>query len=496
MLREAEFVLLGSLEFLALLLGDNSEPIWADSPNPSNKKSCKSTRSAQAPASQHTDIDLRTRGASLTMVRASTQQSVDRIVGTAAVIGLSVVFIRWLSKPSPEEKHEKMKKTYAGVPWWWPVIVMKGWKRRNRTDNDCVEEEGQEGNVENDNGEHAHHGSCHCGSITFLLQGPRHLRAVDSPGKIRYPHVPTSANRFQLVQGESNMRFYYEDDNDDSSSITFDHVGEERNDAKQASGAHAFCGNCGVHVFHADRSSGVLLVNANCLDGEHTKLVYRKQSSSGISSITNQPGKSSPLQSQSSLSSTQEVDNANDVEQLARNSAIETVSENEPFLGSARFLETLDDNRSSSNPLRKESISSDPTQPESYSTTMMTEGDDLSMASSSITGASMPLYHSSLSVTSGAAHSQDRTDRTGLPPLPPSRISSSDRSVKTLPPCFGERPGYPSGRIGGGVGSSWSVASMESNDLDGGDVGKTTISPSMRDQMKKYMDRHMHSERG
>mmetsp|Transcript_35682 Transcript_35682/g.66083 ORF Transcript_35682/g.66083 Transcript_35682/m.66083 type:complete len:304 (-) Transcript_35682:151-1062(-) len=302
------------------------------------------------------------------------------------------------------------------------------------------------------------------------------------------------------------MRFYYEDDNnDDSSSITFDHaVVEERNDA---SGAHVFCRNCGVHVFHADRSSGELKVNANCLDdGGETTLIYREQSSSlgrPSSSVTlKQPGKRASPRSSLSLSSTLlEVDSANDVEKLARNTTIETVSETEPFLGSAYFLESLDD-RTSSLP-RKESLSSDPTQTESNSTSIMAEGDDSSMGSSSITGASMPLHLSSLSLSSGggALSSHDRTDRAGLPPLPPSKISSSDRlppsrmpsdrSVRTLPTRFGERPGYAPGGVGGSVGGDWSVASMESNDLDnGGNVGKSTISPRMRDQMKKYMQKY------
>eukprot|EP00571_Detonula_confervacea_P005465 CAMPEP_0172316508 /NCGR_PEP_ID=MMETSP1058-20130122/28486_1 /TAXON_ID=83371 /ORGANISM="Detonula confervacea, Strain CCMP 353" /LENGTH=433 /DNA_ID=CAMNT_0013030829 /DNA_START=252 /DNA_END=1553 /DNA_ORIENTATION=- len=431
------------------------------------------------------------------MVRASTQQTVDRIVGTAAVIGLSIIFVRWLSNPPSmleEEKCKKNRKQYSWMPSWWPVIAIQRWDKRNRSEKDGAEDEQHVEKLGNDDGEYAHQGSCHCGSIKFVLKGQRRLRAVDSPGKIRYPHVPTAANKFQLLCGESNMRFYYEDDNDDSSSITFDHAGEERNDSKQASGAHVFCGSCGVHVFHADRSSGELEVNANCLDGLETKLVFSEQSSSGLSSITNnikQQGKLTPLsRSQSSLSSTLEAENANDVEQRAKNATIETVSENEPFLGSARFLESLDDNRNNSIP-RKQSLSSDPTQSESYSTIMMTEGDDSSMGSSSITGASMTFHHSSLSVASGAASAYDRTNRTGLPPLPPSRIPSSDRSVKTLPPRFGERLGYTSGGVMGGVGSSWSVASIETNDLDGADVGKTTISPRMRDQMKKYMGRHM-----
>ena len=158
---------------------------------------------------------------------------------------------------------------------------------------------------------------------------------------------------------------------------------------------------------------------------------------------------------------------------------------------------------------RKESISSSvgsptTTQPESYS--VAEESDDLSMGSMS----SLPLYHSALSVASGATGasttnyrtttgSSSSSYRTGLrPPLPSSsnnRNPSSDRSVKTLPPWFGDRPPGTSYTASGGRSrGGWSVASLESNDLDGGDNdGKTTVSPRMRDQMKKYLERHTRS---
>jgi len=541
MLHRAQVLLLRSLDLLSLLLGDNSQPPReaADGQSKSIEKIDRNKKGSKAvhrtPSSSPTDreIFLQTRGASLTMVRPSTQQTVDRIVGTAVVIGLSVVVVRWLSNPSSSSdsimleggnKKRVRSKRYK-IQWWWPVIALQKWSGRGRhydegerrssmVDNNGArsgnnggelssrEEEDQGEIIQGNDGEYEHKGSCHCSSITFVLRGPKLLQAVDSPGKIRYPHIPIPADRFQLLRGKSDMRFYYEDDNnDDSSSITFDHaVVEERNDA---SGAHVFCGNCGVHVFHADRSSGELKVNANCLDdcGE-TTLVYRKQSSSLGGITLKQPGKrASPRSSLSPSSALLEVDSANDVEKLARNSTIETVSETEPFLGSASFLESLDD-RTSSLP-RKESLSSDPTQTESNSTSIMAEGDDSSMGSSSITGASMPLHFSSLSLSSGgwALPTHDRTDRAGLPPLPPSKISSSDRlppsrmpsdrSVKTLPPRFGEHPGYAPGGVGRSVGGGWSVASMESNDLDnGGNVGKSTISPRMRDQMKKYMQKY------
>ena len=134
------------------------------------------------------------------------------------------------------------------------------------------------------------------------------------------------------------MRFYYEDDNnDDSSSIAFDHADEGRRGdaaaADQASGAHSFCGNCGVHVFHADRSSGRLEVNATCLDGggaSKARQVYMEQASSGVSSVTNNTTVS---QSQYSQHSTTGPENVGDIDEDAGNPAIETVSDIERFSG-------------------------------------------------------------------------------------------------------------------------------------------------------------------
>jgi hypothetical protein len=338
------------------------------------------------------------------------------------------------------------------------------------------------------------------------LQGPKRLHAIDTPGKIRFPHVSISANQFQLVSGENHMRFYYEDTiTDDSSSITFDILPQgapqhtmdgssnHASNDNHASCAFCFCGNCGVHVFHADRSLGVLEINAHCLDGGEAKLAYGEEEEdphhAALSSKHSLSGRSSSK----------------------TGTIIETVSENEPFLGGTLLPVHSYDNNNDRVQLRtKESSisSSDPTQYDTYSTAMMAESDDLSMASSSIAGGvSLTQYHSLLSVASVGAPSapasssasiRERSDRTGLPPRPLSfsRISPSNRSVSTLPPWLDGRPGsYHGSRgglnsIGGGVGSSWSVTSIESHEFDGIDT-KSTISPRMRDQMKKYLSSHM-----
>ena len=280
-----------------------------------------------------------------------------------------------------------------------------------------------------------------------------------------------------MTSGENEIRFYYEDDcgtKDDASSITFEHAGEERaaEDSSQeaASGAHGFCGKCGVHVFHADRLTGELEVNANCLDDCGQPILVSKATSRVMSSLT--------------IESIDQGDHS-----MKSAPPIETVSENEVFLGDARFWDALDDRDKTCPPPRKESLSSDPTQSDSYSTShMATDNDDaLSIGSSSfITAASMHQYLSSMSVVSeiGTAN-HDRIDRAGLPPLPPSR-HRSDRSVTTLPAHLGERWRKPGS---GAYSSGWSIATLELDDLDDG--GNSTISPTTHNQMRKYMKRHM-----
>jgi len=363
-----------------------------------------------------------------------------------------------------------------------------------------------------------------------------HLQPIQSPGKIKYPHIRTSANRFHLLQGEADMRFQYVQEDEDShtnnnnnSNSGNNHHGDdsstiatEHNEKQHASslGAHVFCGNCGVHVMHADRSSEELEVNANCLLEKQQQQHQKTSSSSSSSSFTTIKEKQQrQIQQQtSSMSSLSTIDGdvTNDLatsstrqqQQQQQQQPLNSVSEHELFLGSAQFWGTLDNNQSNnansgdnikpheslenSQHQRTESISSmgEQTHPESYTTMLDTptlEGDDYSMDDGG--GASSS---ASLSITTGL-----------LPPLPPTRLPplssssslSDSRSVRTLPPWFGERPGYAP-HASRSVGGGWSVASTETNDLDSVGVGEsTTISPRMRDQMKFYMSRHMNKKK-
>ena len=329
--------------------------------------------------------------------------------------------------------------------------------------------------------------------------------------------------RFQYVQ-ESNDEHYDSSNNnnnttsgnnhhgDDSSTIaTEQHNEKQYHHASFSLGAHVFCGNCGAHVMHADRSSEELEVNANCL--MEKKEQHRQQQNDQQQQQQRQIQQhTSSLSSLSTIEGDTTTDPTTSTRSQQQQQQLNSVSEHELFLGSAQFWMELDSNNHSntsggdnnnnklqelenSHHARTESISStgEQTHPESYTTMLDTptyEGDDYSMDGSSSLVAPA-------GGGGGASSSAPLSVNTAglLPPLPPSRLpppssSSDSKSVRTLPPWFGERPGYashPSRSVGGG----WSVASMETNDLDSVGGESTTVSPRMRDQMKFYMSRYM-----
>ena len=143
----------------------------------------------------------------------STTQSLDRLVGTAAIIGLSLaVVLQWLSSPSDEndvfeedgsnqQQEERSRAAAAASPsrrkvddnkststsWWWPVrILMKRRKkkiRRKRINKDDDINDNIANHPQNlderyktnddasscDDGYCDHLGSCECGSIRFIV---------------------------------------------------------------------------------------------------------------------------------------------------------------------------------------------------------------------------------------------------------------------------------------------------------------------------------------
>ena len=423
------------------------------------------------------------------------------------------------------------------------------------------------------------------------LKGPKHLQPIiiqpsslfdnnsdDNNNNIQHPYIKTTADNFQLLQGESDMRFQYvhhnndaaHDDNgggggDDSSTIATEHNYEERHHQSSipsttttttetssvvSLGAHVFCGVCSVQVMYADRSSEELEVNANCLllhmeeeeeeeEEEHNGTMKEEEQSQHQKQQQQQ--QTSVMQQQtSSLSSLSTIDGemvgggggstADHLVSPNTQTQLTSVSEHELFLGSAEFWGSLDNknhhmvndttpsnsstnnnhNTSTTNELhkientrnhkhqRKESISSmgEQTHPESYTTMLDTpteagdddhnDVDDYSM------DGSLSVAHSLSVMTTGERGGGGSSGL--LPPLPPGRLhpplstSSDSRSVRTLPPWFGERPGFASRSVGG----NWSVASsMEINDLDSVTGDAHTVSPRMRDQMKSHLGRHM-----
>jgi hypothetical protein len=300
------------------------------------------------------------------------------------------------------------------------------------------------------------------------------------------------------------MKFYYVDDKTDSSlagstiasneaDYNFENDDDLHNNRtqQQSAGAHGFCGNCGVHILRApSRSSEDLEINANCLEDR------------GKASPDRNVGASASLQrsSTSSLTSNgaeyETVRKSTQDEGKMRSNQIETVNEDEQLLGGfANFWESLEDRPAPPEPYVSQFTTkerSDSIQNSQPLTKSITESDDYSIGSSSLTATSS--LHM-LSVASGHVGIPSSNNRAGLPPLPP----SSGMSAKTLPPRFGQssRTGYGGGRsVGAGLNSNWSITSMESNDLIDAEADKSnTVTPKMMNQMKYYMSRHMAKEK-
>jgi hypothetical protein len=271
---------------------------------------------------------------------------------------------------------------------------------------------------------------------------------------------------------------------------------------------------------HADRSSEQLEVNANCLSLEE-----KSNSSPSPMKVQKQQQIQLLAASMSSLS-TNDGEAANDLDATSTRTQqqLNSVSEHELFLGSAQFWGSLGNSdeptsTSSNNCKPHESLQNDNTRHhqrmESLSSLMGAQthiepntnmldtptdvGDDYSMdGSSSFAIPGRGRGATSLSITTMGMLPPLPPPSSRLPPLSSSSSLSESRSVRTLPPWFGERPRHTSHQPSRSVGGGWSIASMETNDLDsvGGDdsMRQWTVSPSVRDQMKFYLDRHQNKE--
>ena len=94
----------------------------------------------------------------------------------------------------------------------------------------------QESGVKGMDGVITHRGSCHCNSVQFTLLAPIALEAFDCKSKIRYPHLTSNAQTFNVVRGTRFLKIYY--------------VTLAKTEMKSTA-AHGFCSRCGVHIFRA-----------------------------------------------------------------------------------------------------------------------------------------------------------------------------------------------------------------------------------------------------
>jgi hypothetical protein len=87
---------------------------------------------------------------------------------------------------------------------------------------------------------------------------------VDCAGRIRYPHHPTTADKFQLTKGSRHLKMYYVNVR---RQLTATEGAGAGGDASTVMAAHTFCGRCGVHIVRApDSNLDALEVNVGCLE--------------------------------------------------------------------------------------------------------------------------------------------------------------------------------------------------------------------------------------
>ena len=97
-----------------------------------------------------------------------------------------------------------------------------------------------------------HQGACMCGRFGFRLLAPADIKALDCPGRVRYPHVFVPAGAFQPLADLRLLTLY------SARAALAAHVV-----------VHAFCTACGVPVFRAsDGAIDTLVVNIECLRGD------------------------------------------------------------------------------------------------------------------------------------------------------------------------------------------------------------------------------------
>ena len=102
-----------------------------------------------------------------------------------------------------------------------------------------------------------HTGACMCGRFGFRLLAPADLKALDCPGRVRYPHIFVPVSAFQPLADLRLLTLYSARGGGLASPNVV---------------VHAFCTSCGVPVFRAsDGAIDTLVVNIECLRGESVR---------------------------------------------------------------------------------------------------------------------------------------------------------------------------------------------------------------------------------
>ncbi len=103
-------------------------------------------------------------------------------------------------------------------------------------------------------------GSCHCGAVTFEVEGEAHLEVDDCNCSIctksGFLHLIVPLTNFKLLSGQDNLTTY-----------TFN-TGVAK---------HTFCKTCGVKPFYTPRSNpDGIDVNVNCFDPRPNNMTIAK----------------------------------------------------------------------------------------------------------------------------------------------------------------------------------------------------------------------------
>jgi hypothetical protein len=174
--------------------------------------------------------------------------AVDRALGAAATLGLSIVILRLVAQAMKSVQQSDNDEQESSSTFKIIQEILKGlFQRKQQQEEKAVLDETV-----------IHTGSCHCRAVAFELAAPRTLVAQHGPGKISYAHTRTRAGNFRFIKGTDHLQIYY---------VSVPAGAAERNGVEPTVGAHTFCSQCGVHILHAaSPNSDTLHVNVSCVD--------------------------------------------------------------------------------------------------------------------------------------------------------------------------------------------------------------------------------------